>query len=454
MSRNRKASSSLRWRFTLGFIVLQVCAVIVSLGLVFYLLSGIKSDVAITSIWLSQEIADSVRLEPNGRAKLEPTTKLKEMMEDAPDLWFVADLGKDIFLTYGAPPEKIANNIPFLQTFRSVELHGYLDDPLSVARMERFDTQAGEATIFAGGVSMSQYGVTVLLGNLAIGVPALILVAISLIGVPFVTRWALRSFSDLTGRLDRIDLDTRGALVEERGLPNEVLRVVRDINRALRRLDSGFEATERFFVNAAHELRTPIAILQVRIDTLSPGSDKTHLQTAIKRLTAIANQLLDTEKYRQKPQQNVPVDLNNVVSKVVAELAPLAIAEGYEISFDSYAEGMFVPGDAEALERAFVNLVRNAVQYGGGRGQISVGIEADGSVTVADQGCGIAGDKHSRIFEPFYRVSPHGSGAGLGLSMVNEIVTRHRGYIELSSAPGKGSTFAVRWRARSVFQQP
>lgn len=277
---------------------------------------------AITSVWLSQEIADSVRPEPDGHAHLVPTAKLKEMMEDAPDLWFVAELGKDIVLTHGAPPEKIADNLAFLRTFRSVELHGDLQDPLSVARMERFDTRAGKATIFAGGVSMSQYGITVLLGNLAIGVPALILVAISLIGVPFVTRWALRSFSDLTRRLDRIDLDTRGALVEERGLPSEVLRLVRDIKRALRRLDNGFEATERFFVNAAHELRTPIAVLQVRIDTLSPGADKTHLQTSIKRLTAIANQLLDTEKYRQKPQQNAPVDLNTIVSKVVADLAP------------------------------------------------------------------------------------------------------------------------------------
>ncbi|CAH1655664.1 Thioredoxin reductase [Hyphomicrobiales bacterium] len=226
--------------------------------------------------------------------------------------------------------------------------------------LETGETAAAARLLLAFGVSdilPSLPGIAERWGNLAIGVPALILVAISLIGVPFVTRWALRSFSDLTRRLDRIDLDTRGALVEERGLPSEVLRLVRDINRALRRLDNGFEATERFFVNAAHELRTPIAVLQVRIDTLSPGADKTHLQTSIKRLTAIANQLLDTEKYRQKPQQNAPVDLNTIVSKVVADLAPLAIAEGYEISFDSDAEGLFVPGDAEALERAFVNLL-------------------------------------------------------------------------------------------------
>lgn len=75
-------------------------------------------------------------------------------------------------------------------------------------------------------------------------------------------------------------------------------------------------------------------------------------------------------------------------------------------------------------------------------------------MTAADQGCGIVGDKQSRIFEPFYRVNPHGSGAGLGLSMVNEIVTRHGGYVELSSAPGKGSTFVVRWRDGRVSRQP
>ena len=77
MSRNRLTSTSLRWRFTFGFIVLQLCAVIASLSLVLYLLSGLKPDVAITSIWLSQEIAGSVRLEPNGRPHLVPTAKLK-----------------------------------------------------------------------------------------------------------------------------------------------------------------------------------------------------------------------------------------------------------------------------------------------------------------------------------------------------------------------------------------
>ncbi|MDQ0137594.1 signal transduction histidine kinase [Neorhizobium galegae] len=92
------------------------------------------------------------------------------------------------------------------------------------------------------------------------------------------------------------------------------------------------------------------------------------------------------------------------------------------------------------------NLVRNAVQYGGGRGDILVKVEADGPVLISDQGIGIAAELHSRIFEPFYRVNPHGSGAGLGLSMVNEIIAKHGGFIEIKSSPGQGSVFAIRWQ--------
>lgn len=444
---------SLRWRFTIGFIVLQLCAIAASLSLVVYVASDIKPGGAIPSIWLSDEIAKSVKLGADGKAMLVPTSSLSDMTGQWPSLWFVVELPKGGVITRGKMPDKIAASVSFLRTFRSVELHGYVDDPASVARLERLETAAGEATILMGGIPTSQHGLVLMLGNIAVGVPSLILAAITVIGVPLVIRWSLRSFNDLTARLDKIDFDARGGAVDDRGLPGEVLRVVDGINKALRRLDRGFETTERFFVNAAHELRTPIAILQVRIDTLSPGPEKSHLQIGIKRLTAITNQLLDIEKYRQNSPRKIRVELNGVVSKVVADLAPFAIAEGYEISFESDVKQVFILGDLEALERVFANLIRNAVQYGGKAGEISVHIEADGSILVSDQGIGIPDDKHARIFEPFFRVNPHGSGAGLGLSMVNDIVTSHGGFVEVISSPVAGSTFAVRWReARAVFE--
>jgi signal transduction histidine kinase len=186
-------------------------------------------------------------------------------------------------------------------------------------------------------------------------------------------------------------LKPRGGVVNETGLPRKLLRVVREINRALNRLDAGFEKTERFFVNAAHELRTPLAIVQVRADTLPQSEEKLHIQKSIKRLTAKTNQLLDIERYRQNQPIPKKIELTHLLSKVVADFAPFAISEGYEISFETDASKVFLKGDDEVSDRAFSNLVRNAIQYGGGRGDIVVKVEADGSVLISDQGIGIAG---------------------------------------------------------------
>ncbi|WP_185982623.1 sensor histidine kinase [Aureimonas mangrovi] len=443
-------SSSLRWRFTLGFIVLQACAIAASAALVIYLASAVSPERAVPSIWLSQEVADSIQPSAEGEPRLAPSESLEKTMAEWPTFWLLAEFDDGTIVSHGDVPEGIIANREFLRQFRTVEMHGYIGDPGALARSERLETPAGEATIFAGGVSMSQHGLLLWIGSVAVAVPALILATITLLGVPWVTRRSLRSLNDLNARLDRIDFEARGGAVDEAGLPREVLPVVNGINMALRRLDNGFETTERFFVNAAHELRTPIAILQVRIDTLPPSPEKTHLQSGVKRLTAITNQLLDIEKYRQQPPRRSRVELNGLVSTVVADLAPFAISEGYDISFEPDPRQQVIEGEVDALERAFGNLLRNAIQYGGRCGEITVRVSSEGSVLVTDQGQGIAPDKQARIFEPFYRINPHGSGAGLGLSMANDIVSDHGGFIEVRSAPGRGTTFAVKWREARV----
>lgn len=437
---------SLRWRFTLGFITLQLVTIIASFGLVLYIATLSAPRGAVPSAWYPQEISKSVTVDHNGKAAIDPTPALKTVMDEWPTSWFVLLLADGSTLRRGEMPIDIAENAAFLTNFRSVELRGYVDAPDRQATIDTMSTAAGEATVLAGGVPMSLYQLVFLVGQITIGVPALILLVVTLVGVPWVTKWSLRSLRQLTERLNRIDFEARGGLVDERGLPSELLRVVREINLALNRLDAGFEKTERFFVNAAHELRTPIAIVQVRADTLQQSEEKLHIQKSIKRLTAITNQLLDIERYRQSPPISKNIELTHLLSKVVADLAPFAISKGYEISFDTDVFKVSMEGDDEALDRAFSNLVRNAIQYGGGRGDIAINVEADGSVLISDQGIGIAGELQSRIFEPFYRVNPHGSGAGLGLSMVNEIIEKHDGFIELSSTPGEGSVFIIRWR--------
>lgn len=437
---------SLRWRFTLGFITLQLLTIIASFGLVLYIATLSAPRGAVPSAWYPQEISKSVTVDHNGKAAIDPTPALKTVMDEWPTSWFVIRLADGSTVRHGEMPIDIAENAAFLTNFRSVELRGYVDAPDRQATIDTMSTAAGEATVLAGGVSMSLYQLVFVVGQITIGVPALILLVVTLVGVPWVTKWSLRSLRQLTERLNRIDFEARGGVVDERGLPSELLRVVSEINLALNRLDAGFEKTERFFVNAAHELRTPIAIVQVRADTLLQSNEKLHIQRSIKRLTAITNQLLDIERYRQNPPISQDIELTHLLSKVVADLAPFAISGGYDISFDTDVFKVSMEGDNEALDRAFSNLVRNAIQYGGGRGDIAVRVEADGSVVISDQGVGIAKELHSRIFEPFYRVNPHGSGAGLGLSMVSEIIEKHGGLIELRSSPGQGSVFAIRWR--------
>ncbi|MDP9813991.1 signal transduction histidine kinase [Rhizobium tibeticum] len=398
MSRNSMSHHSLRWRFTLGFITLQLLTIVASFGLVLYIAKLSAPRGAVPSTWYPQEIAKSVTIDQNGVVAVSPTQALRTVMGERPTSWFAVRLADGTTLTHGVIPKDIGENAAFLDNFRSVELRGYVDAPDRQATIDKIQTAAGEATIMAGGVSMSLYQLVFVVGQITIGVPALILLLVTLVGVPWVTKWSLRSLGKLTDRLNKVDFEARGGAVNETGLPKELLRVVREINLAL------------------------------------------------KRLTAITNQLLDIERYRQNPPISKKIELTHLLSKAVGDLAPFAISEGYEISFDADVSKVFMEGDDEALDRAFSNLLRNAIQYGGGRGDITVKVEVDGSVLISDQGIGIAGELHSRIFEPFYRVNPHGSGAGLGLSMVNEIIEKHGGFIELKSSPDQGSVFAIRWR--------
>jgi signal transduction histidine kinase len=290
---------SLRWRFTLGFITLQLVTVIASFTLVLYIATLSSPRGAVPSTWYPQEIAKSVTIDRNGKAAISPTQALLTVMDEWPTSWFEVRLADGTTLRHGKIPHDIAENAAFFDNFRSVELRGYVDTPDRQATIDKIQTAAGEATVMAGGVLMSLYQLVFVVGQITIGVPALILLIVTLVGVPWVTKWSLRSLKQLTERLNRIDFEARGGVVDETGLPNELLRVVREINLALNRLDAGFERTERFFVNAAHELRTPIAILQVRADTLPQSDEKLHIQKSIKRLTAITHQLLDIERYRQ-----------------------------------------------------------------------------------------------------------------------------------------------------------
>ncbi len=240
-----------------------------------------------------------------------------------------------------------------------------------------------------------------------------------------------------------IDIDRRGTRLSVDKIPAEVGPLVHAINGALQRLDEGYEQHQRFLSDAAHELRTPIAILQTRLEILEPGPIRTRLMLDAGRIAALAEQLLDVQRLDRTNDNFVPVELGELCQRVAADLAPLAIATGYDLSLDIHDPDVTVMGDPGALVRAVTNLVQNAIEHAGRQGAITVRVERGGVIEVSDDGPGIPEEERDKIFAPFYRLQPQERGAGLGLNLVRDIVHRHGGEVSAVSRPQGGACLRI-----------
>ncbi|WP_349531253.1 HAMP domain-containing sensor histidine kinase [Bradyrhizobium sp. NAS80.1] len=153
----------------------------------------------------------------------------------------------------------------------------------------------------------------------------------------------------------------------------------------------------------------------------------------------MAGQLLDLQRLDQGTDAFVAVDLVGVARRVVLELAPLAFAAGYEMSFEHDDEAVVVTGDQTSLERAVTNLVQNAIDHGRRRGTILVRATNDRCIEVSDDGDGIPPTERDQIFEPFHRLHQGGRGAGLGLDLVQSIMRLHGGHVEADQSLSGGA---------------
>jgi signal transduction histidine kinase len=153
--------------------------------------------------------------------------------------------------------------------------------------------------------------------------------------------------------------------------------------------------------------------------------------------------LLDIQRLDRCGHPFARIDLVAIAQSAAADLAPLAIAAGYELGLDAPATPIETIGDAAALERALTNLVQNAIQHGPRRGTIGICVSRPASIEVTDEGAGIPLDQREQIFEPFYRLTPLDRGAGLGLNMVREIVLLHGGHVSVEDGPDGGACFRI-----------
>lgn len=277
------------------------------------------------------------------------------------------------------------------------------------------------------------------------------------VGAYLLTGVALRPVSRLSREIVGIDSDKLSRRLLWQGPADEVKQLADAFDKVLEQLERAFTRQGRFAADAAHELRTPLAILRTNLEvvhsdpaaTLADYRDMTTTQERIlTRLEQLVSDLLLLT--REEQDRNFgEVYLLPLLEEVVADMTPLAQERGVELRLMAESE-LATRGDEVLLRPIFRNLVDNGIRYNrpGGRVFVNVKVELKWAVIqISDTGIGIPVEEQSQILHRFYRPqasrSRQNGGAGLGLSIVSHLVYLHGGHLEIESTPGVGSTFTV-----------
>lgn len=269
--------------------------------------------------------------------------------------------------------------------------------------------------------------------------------AVVLATVVVTVRTSLSPLKRASERASRIDPTSPGVRLDSAGVPTELLSLVAAVNEALGRLERGFETQRRFTGDAAHELRTPLAILTSGLEALPETDDVHRLRQDVMRMTRLVEQLLRIARLDALPlDTRRPVDLGELVAEVVEQLAPWAMSFDRAIAFEPPSEPVEVPGDADALASAIRNLVENAVHHTLPGTEVTVAVTAPAQVRVSDQGPGIPEGDRANVFSRFWRAPGQArTGAGLGLAIVARVAHAHRGSIAIEDRPHAGTDFVL-----------
>jgi signal transduction histidine kinase len=229
-------------------------------------------------------------------------------------------------------------------------------------------------------------------------------------------------------------------------LPKELLGAVEAINGALDRLDRGFQAQRDFLADAAHELRTPLAILAAHLDSMQDPARTAALRADVERMTKLVGQLLmvaQLEALTIRPDEEA--DLSEIASEVAILLAPLAVKAERSVAVLNAEHPVPVRGNRDALYQALRNLVENGLKYTPPGTEVEIDVDPTGGVSVSDRGPGIPEEQRLLLFQRFWRADRRQSGgAGLGLAITHRIAAAHRGQLLVEDNPGGGARFILR----------
>lgn len=288
-----------------------------------------------------------------------------------------------------------------------------------------------------------------------------IIILLSSVCTYFLTKKTLTPLQKLTSEVSQIQAQNLSTQLSVPNSKDEIAQLTSSFNEMLTRLDNAFSTQKQFSANAAHELRTPLAVLQTNLEVFEKKQEPEMVEyqqlfTMIKeqtaRLSQLVGTLLDMTNLKSVPRTD-HVSLEELVDEVFCDLDPVAEKAGISIHFNNSANQdshTDVTGSYVLLYRAVYNLVENAIKYNRPNGSVTVSVKEKNSqvmILVKDTGIGISPENQKKIFDPFFRVDKSRSramgGAGLGLALVDSIAREHGGSVKVLESNEKGSIIAL-----------
>lgn len=272
----------------------------------------------------------------------------------------------------------------------------------------------------------------------------------------FLSGRALKPLRNFTSQVERVQPNNLSDMKMSENVLPEFRQFSRSFNQMLDRLDEGFAAQRQFTGNAAHELRTPLALMQAQLELFSAEHPNVLPETAnflrllreqTERMNQMTKTLLEMSELRTVPCAD-HIEVAPMIDEIFTDFAQLAERNG--ITLESAGNGI-ITGSDTLIYRMLFNLTENAIRYNRPDGTVCITVTSEEKqlvIRVADTGCGIPEQYRESIFQPFFRVdksrSRENGGVGLGLSLVWEIATLHGGDVRVEKSSEKGTTIAVK----------
>ncbi|MGH7124612.1 MAG: sensor histidine kinase [Stellaceae bacterium] len=389
----------------------------------------------------ARDIQRNLTVAPDGTAKLllPPDLEAAYRYSAGSDIYLVLDRARHVVAASSAEASTLLE--PFLRDKSTGFFHsapaGYYGFATSSDGFQIVVAQDGHHPDVLRDSLRDEFSVAALWLLIPIGLAAV------LVGV-LTIRQGLRPLSSASSAAQEIGPEQPTRRLPLAGMPREIQPLVAAVNSALDRLARGLDVQRRFTADAAHELRTPLAVLTARLDAL-PSGDIEAMRRDVDRMNRLVEQLLNMARLESLPLDVAHlVDLNDVVVEAISLLAPLAIRQSKELVRAEVGQPVMVHGNRAALVTALVNLIENAMAHAPAGSAIEVELSADGKIEVLDRGPGVLESEREAIFRRFHRGRTRGtSGAGLGLAIVAEIAAAHGGSVSAASRPGGGAAFCL-----------